>query len=746
MRVALLVLLVTAAATLWLGYTAERGATAERELALITSAVHAQDAIRWRTGAGQMTEEAARTWTRDSQEDVAQQISQLSGPGLDQDRVNELLYAHHDYARVVERELGETDSAGADPMLDTMLTRLQELTDSVGSAATRARWLSDGALVVAFAAAAVMIGLLGSGRRLGRVLQEQQERIAERNRLIAQESSNLIAVVRRDGTTTFLTPTAARVLEVRPDDPETGDSVLRRVHPADRSTLLTSLVSVRPGDGVLRTELRIQAAAHQSGEKDDEGLWRTYEVSLRDHTAVPDLAGVLLTANDITQQRELQNEIRRRALHDDLTGLPNRALLTDRTQQALRDGARHGIRVGLLIFDLDRFKEINDTLGHHYGDELLIQVGRSLERALRGVDTVARLGGDEFAVLLPQVSDLNGACAVAWKLHDALEEPFVVEGVELDVEASIGVAVSDPAGEDSAAGLLQRADVAMYVAKGRSTGVAGYDPRDDVNTPQRLALLGDLRRALSNGELYLVYQPKVSLTDGEVHSVEALLRWSHPERGLVPPDAFIPLAENTGLIGALTRHVLDLALTQARVWMDAGVPLRIAVNTSARNLHDDEFDRTVRSLLAKHGVDASLLLLEVTESALMADPVRAKQLLQRLAAQGITISIDDFGAGYTSIKQLRSLPISELKVDRSFVQAMEQDEGEELIVRSVVELGRNLGLTTVAEGVENPETLVKLVSFGCDTAQGYLLARPMPAEDLDRWRAEWRGLELISAP
>ncbi len=214
----------------------------------------------------------------------------------------------------------------------------------------------------------------------------------------------------------------------------------------------------------------------------------------------------------------------------------------------------------------------------------------------------------------------------------------------------------------------------------------------------------------------------------------------------MPPDAFIPLAENTGLIGALTRHVLDLALTQARVWMDAGVPLRIAVNTSARNLHDDEFDRTVRSLLAKHGVDASLLLLEVTESALMADPVRAKQLLQRLAAQGITISIDDFGAGYTSIKQLRSLPISELKVDRSFVQAMEQDEGEELIVRSVVELGRNLGLTTVAEGVENPETLVKLVSFGCDTAQGYLLARPMPAEDLDRWRAEWRGLELISAP
>ncbi len=267
-----------------------------------------------------------------------------------------------------------------------------------------------------------------------------------------------------------------------------------------------------------------------------------------------------------------------------------------------------------------------------------------------------------------------------------------------------------------------------------------------MNTRQRLALLGDLRRALSNDELYLVYQPKVSLADGELRSVEALLRWQHPERGLVPPDAFIPLAENTGLIGAITRHVLDLALAQARIWTDAGTPLKIAVNTSARNLHDEDFDRTVRGLLTKHGVPASQLLLEVTESALMADPVRARQLLQRLAAQGVAISIDDFGAGYTSIKQLRSLPISELKVDRSFVQAMEQDAGEELIVRSVIELGRNLGLTTVAEGVETPEALVKLVAFGCDTAQGYVLAKPMPAADLDRWRSQWRGLELISSP
>jgi EAL domain-containing protein (putative c-di-GMP-specific phosphodiesterase class I) len=285
----------------------------------------------------------------------------------------------------------------------------------------------------------------------------------------------------------------------------------------------------------------------------------------------------------------------------------------------------------------------------------------------------------------------------------------------------------------------------MYVAKGRSNGVTGYDPRDDVNTPQRLALLGDLRRALSNEELYLVYQPKISLKDGALSSAEALLRWQHPERGLIPPDAFIPLAENTGLIGALTRHVLDLALTQARTWADAGTPLRIAVNTSARNLHDEDFDRDVQALLHKHRVDPTQLLLEVTESALMADPVRAQQVLEQLAGQGITISIDDFGAGYTSIKQLRSLPISELKVDRSFVQAMEQDEGDELIVRSVIELGRNLGLTTVAEGVETPEALVKLAAFGCDTAQGYVLARPMAADQFDQWRSQWRGLATVPA-
>ncbi|GAA3609829.1 hypothetical protein GCM10022223_27380 [Kineosporia mesophila] len=758
---ALLVLCVLMVVAVLLGQAAARAVRAQSGLSAVASDLYAQDAMTWRAVSGRTDDVTALVWLNTSRARTVTKITGLDAPGLTSRQVRDLLTSYRAYAQAVDHELqllgdNENQMVDADGQQSVDLAynqtrrQIRTLSGQMSRKAARAERIADAGVAGTFVAAVLMIGLLASGRRLSQIVAETQARGVLRYRMLAAESPVIVVVMRRDGLVTFLSPAAERMLEVEPANTgllEKGSEVmLERIHPGDRTLLLTSVLSARPDSRGLRTELRLRAAEGQSGEKDETGLWRTYEVSFRDHTDQPGVEGVLLTAHDVTEQRELQNEIHRRALHDDLTGLPNRALLTDRIQQALRDGSRHGFPIGLLIIDLDRFKEINDTLGHHYGDELLIQVGQALQRALRDVDTVARLGGDEFAVLLPQVSDLNAACAVAWKLHDTLEGSFVVEGVELDVEASIGVTISEQAAQDSAAGLLQRADVAMYVAKGRSIGVAGYDPLDDVNTIERLALLGDLRRALSNDELYLVYQPKISLTDGALGSVEALLRWKHPERGLVPPDAFIPLAENTGLIGHLTRHVLDLALAQSRAWMDAGTPLRIAVNTSARNLHDEEFDRTVRGLLTRHGVEPSMLLLEVTESALMADPVRARQLLQRLAAQGIAISIDDFGAGYTSIKQLRSLPITELKVDQSFVQAMEQDEGEELIVRSVIELGRNLGLTTVAEGVETPQALVKLASFGCDVAQGYVLARPMTAPDLDHWRSQWRGLAaLISA-
>src|SRR5660397_204608 len=319
-------------------------------------------------------------------------------------------------------------------------------------------------------------------------------------------------------------------------------------------------------------------------------------------------------------------------MHDALTGLPNRTLLADRFTQALRAARRDGTTTALLLIDLDRFKEINDTFGHHCGDLLLTQVGPRLTAALREVDAVARLGGDEFAVLLPDITDASAAIGVADKLRAALERPFHIEGfdgegLDLDVEASVGVVLSGEHGADATT-LLQRADIAMYVAKSQNLGVFAYDPAVDGHSPAKLALLGDLRRALDRDELVLHYQPKVSISTGDVIGAEALVRWQHPDRGLVFPDEFIPLAEHTGLIGPLTRHILDTALAQARTWSDAGRPLTVSVNLSARNLLDEGLPDQVAELLAAHGVAPALLELEVTELSLIhiSEPTRLRRI------------------------------------------------------------------------------------------------------------------------
>ena len=422
------------------------------------------------------------------------------------------------------------------------------------------------------------------------------------------------------------------------------------------------------------------------------------------------------------------------SLHDALTGLPNRTLLADRFGQALRADARLATSTGVLLLDLDRFKEINDTFGHHYGDEVLTQVGPRLAGVVRDVDTVARLAGDEFVVLLPEVGSVATATAVAAKLRAALGTPFHVEGIDLDVEVSVGVVLSGEHGQDATT-LLQRADIAMRAAKTQNLGVSVYDPDLDGHSPAKLALFGDLRRALDRGELVLHYQPQVSICTGEVVGAEALVRWQHPERGLVFPDEFIPFTEHTGLMGPLTRHVLDTALAQARTWSDAGRPLPVSVNLSARNLLDVGLPGLVADLLGAHGVDAELLQLEVTESAIMTEPARAQHLLEQLATLGVRISIDDFGVGHTSLGQLKNLPISELKIDRSFVMTMTEDASNALIVQSVVELGHNLGFTLVAEGVETEQILTALGGLGCDVAQGYHLSRPITAAAFDTWCA-----------
>jgi diguanylate cyclase (GGDEF)-like protein len=440
--------------------------------------------------------------------------------------------------------------------------------------------------------------------------------------------------------------------------------------------------------------------------------------------------GIVLNFRRRAAQQAADHEFQ--ALHDSLTGLPNRALLHDRIGQAILQAERDLVPAALLLLDLDRFKEINDTLGHQCGDDLLVQVGERVRALLRNVDTVARLGGDEFAILLPGIGSVEGAEEVARKLTLALEQPFVIDGLELDVEASIGVSLHPDRAND-AAELLQQADIAMYAAKAAHAGFMVFDPALDQHSPRRLALLGQLRRAIEASQLVLHYQPKVDARDGGVIGAEALVRWDHPEHGLIPPCEFVPLAERTGLIQPLTRFVLDAAIGQCRRWQEVGYELPVSVNVSARCLLDPTFADEVAELLAKWGVAPSALLLEITESTIISNPARALEVLEQLHTSGIELSIDDFGTGYSSMAYLKDLPVQELKVDRSFVTHMTTSNRDAVIVRSTIELGRSLGLRVVAEGVEDAPTWDQLFALGCDAVQGYHISRPIAADELDRW-------------
>ena len=415
------------------------------------------------------------------------------------------------------------------------------------------------------------------------------------------------------------------------------------------------------------------------------------------------------------------------ALHDALTGLPNRTLFHQRVNATLAAGG--GATHAVMLMDVDHFKEVNDTLGHHHGDELLREIAARLAQAVRPEDTVARLGGDEFAVLVPDLDRADSAVAVAERLLRALQAPMQIEGLSLEVTASIGIA-THPAHGDRVEILLRHADVAMYQAKRAHSGHQVYRAENDRHSTRRLTLAAELRKAIDEGELELHFQPQTEVATGTVRGVEALVRWRHPTRGLIAPGDFIPLAERSGLITPLTSFVLDQALCQARGWRDSGLRLPIAVNLSARSFLDHELPAEIAALLAKWGTDAELLQLEITESMLMSDPDRARTVLERLTSQGLRLSIDDFGTGYSSLAQLKRLPVDEIKIDRSFVIDMGSSASDEAIVRSTIELAHNLGLSVVAEGVEDEASLRTLRRLGCDLAQGYHLGRPVPAESL----------------
>jgi diguanylate cyclase (GGDEF)-like protein len=444
------------------------------------------------------------------------------------------------------------------------------------------------------------------------------------------------------------------------------------------------------------------------------------------------------------------------ATHDALTGLVNRSRFHAVVQEAIAEsGPDDGVAVMLL--DLDRFKEVNDTLGHHYGDQVLAAAGPRLADALRPGDVLARLGGDEFAVLVTGLADDGDPGAIAERMLDALRAPIEIDGVQIDVAASIGVARHPGDGEDVHA-LLRSADVAMYRAKERHLGWLHYAPDQDPHTRERLALVGDLRRALEAGTgLEVWYQPKLDLGAGRVVGVEALVRWRHPVLNLLPPDLFIPLAERTGLIKPLTFAVLECAVRDLAAWRADGLELGLAVNLSTRGLMDPELAPAVARVLDAQGVDPAWLTLEITESAIMADPETALVVVEQLRGGGVTLSIDDFGTGYSSLSYLRHLRASEIKIDRSFVQRMATDAGDLTIVKSTIDLARNLGLRVVAEGVEDRETLEALHRLGADQAQGYFLSPPRPREAFEAWlsgpgtrAAAWQDLpvraSLVAVP
>ncbi len=448
------------------------------------------------------------------------------------------------------------------------------------------------------------------------------------------------------------------------------------------------------------------------------------------------LVGIWGITKDRTESRQYIERLEYRNTHDILTGLPNRALLQSSVEHAIRY-LQKGKKLVLMIIDLDSFKEINDTLGHGAGDKIIQGIGARLLKHLEGVSsTVARLGGDEFAILLSEVKDLDEATSIGNDLLNTIRQYFYIDDIEVEVRASIG-AVVYPDQADDFSTLLRYADVAMYCAKEDMSGVVFYHPDKDAHSPKRLSLMSELGKAIRNNHLALHFQPKISLDDQRIVGVEVLARWTHPTMGFISPAEFVPIAEMTDLINDMTRWILDESLRQVSEWRQRKLNISVAVNISARNLQQEDFCDMVRSLLQKHDVPASFLELEITEGTIMKNTEKTLLILNELNDMGVDLSIDDFGTGYSSLAYLKRLPVKRLKIDYSFIINMLNDEQDQIIVNSTINMAHNLGLLVIAEGVENQDIMLTLGEMKCEQAQGFHIARPMPANDLEKWCANY---------
>jgi diguanylate cyclase (GGDEF)-like protein len=527
-----------------------------------------------------------------------------------------------------------------------------------------------------------------------------------RHTRLTGQSSRPMVHLGRAGEDDWLLPALAGTPVLRPAGPD-GDAMAVPVAFGEQRAVLLVADGLADAGGFTDAKLRLLGA-------------------LANH------AGAALGRADLVDR--LRREVAEKqhlALHDPLSGLPNRRHFHELLDAGLADARTGASGVAVLMLDLDRFKEINDALGHETGDALLREVGERLSTHLGGRGRVARFGGDEFAVLLPTDGSPEAALAAAAELAEVVAQPILLGPLALAARASVGVATA-PLHGDEPETLIRHADVAMYAAK-ETNGLRLYDSELDRNSPQRLALIADLRHAVDHGELTVTYQPKVDPRTGRVVGAEALARWHHPERGPIPPDVFIPLAEHSGLVWPLTLHVLEVALRRRAEWARAGHDLHVAVNLSPNSLLDAALPELVARLLEVTGNPARALTLEITESTILTDPVGSRATLERLHALGVGLSIDDFGTGYSSLGRLRELPIHEVKIDKSFVQRVAADHRDRAVVRSAVQLGHALDLKVVAEGVEDMDTYEYLAAEGCDVVQGYLLSRPLPPAEFAEW-------------
>ncbi|PLS87591.1 MAG: GGDEF domain-containing protein [Actinobacteria bacterium] len=560
--------------------------------------------------------------------------------------------------------------------------------------------------------------------------EEKLRESEERFRSLVQNASDLITVLAADGTVLYESPAIEGMLGYGPED-LIGKNALDLIHPDDAPRVMRAFSRLSEERGANPyVEYRFRRA---------DGSWRHLESSGANLLEEPSVGGIVVNTRDVTERKTLEERLKHQALHDPLTGLPNRALLLDRLGHALDRADRTEACVAVLFLDLDDFKVVNDSLGHEAGDDLLVAAARRLETCLRPGDTLARLGGDEFVVLLEDVGGRGEATGVATRIAEALREPFLLGAhEEAFVSVSIGVALTS-GGEDRTGSLpddlLRWADVAMYDAKRKGKAHhAVFDPSMDARALERLRLGADLRRAAERGEFRVHYQPEVELSTGRVVGFEALMRWEHPEQGLVPPGRFIPVAEETGMIIPIGRWVLEEACRQAKKWCEGrpnGPPLAMSVNLSARQFAHPDLARDVARALGESGLDPGCLVLEITESAVMEDARSTIDTLEELESLGVGLAIDDFGTGYSSLSYLRRFPVDYLKIDRSFVDGIEEDSGDAVLVSGIVDLAHALGLSVVAEGVETEGQLGLLRGMGCDLAQGYHFSRPMPGEEAD---------------